>query len=156
MSMTKLADSYWQVFNEIKDKSPNGGVQAKDVVEHSRPEEAPLHSQFEWDDAKAGEEWRIQQARVLMSQFTIENNSDVRAVSHVIYELETGETDRAYFTYETIQARPELKKAFLKQFAKHVESMKRKYAEALSVYKLINEVELEKLNKDLKTGETYT
>jgi len=149
--MIKLADRYWKVFNEIKEKSPNGGVQAKDLVDHSRPKKAPLHDQFEWDDAKAGEEWRIQQARVMMSVYTIENNPNVRAVQHVIYELETGKSDRAYFTYETIQKRPELKEAFLKQFKKHVENMKKKYKDALKVYHVVNDSELERLDKDLET-----
>lgn len=153
--MSKLADSYWQVFNEIKESSPNGGVQAKDLVDHSRDKNAPLHNQFEWDDVKAGEEWRIQQARVMMSQFTIENNPNVRAVSHVIYELETGDKDRAYFTYETIQSRPELKQAFLKQFKKHVEGLKVRYADALKAYAIINDTELEKLNKDLELKESF-
>jgi len=153
--MIKLADKYWQVFNEIEAKSSNGGVQAKDFVDASRPEDAPLHDQFEWNDSKAGEEWRIQQARVMMSSYTIENNPNVRAVSHVIYELETGESERAYFTYATIQSRPELKKAFLKQLKKSVESMKRKYADALSVYHIINEIELEKLGKELEADGRY-
>lgn len=32
------------------------------VVDESRPEDAPLHSRFEWDDGVAGEAYRRQQA----------------------------------------------------------------------------------------------
>ncbi len=41
----------------------NGGVTPAAVVDASRPEEAPLHPVFEWDDATAGELYRVDQAR---------------------------------------------------------------------------------------------
>jgi len=43
-----------------------GKWQAADVVEESRPEAAPLHPCFEWDDPKAAKLWREQQARNLI------------------------------------------------------------------------------------------
>ena len=48
----------------ISDKS--GGLAASAVVQESRPEAAPLHPAFEWDDAVAGERWRTHQARNLI------------------------------------------------------------------------------------------
>lgn len=48
-------------------KKANGGVLTpRAVVEASRNKKAVLHGEFEWDDAVAGESWRIQQARYLI------------------------------------------------------------------------------------------
>lgn len=46
--------------------SDSQGFSAKRVVDDARPEDSPLHSQFDWDDAVAGECWREQQARGLI------------------------------------------------------------------------------------------
>jgi len=43
-----------------------GRVYARDVVEDARPEQSPLHPCFEWDDAKAAESWRTDQAGQLL------------------------------------------------------------------------------------------
>lgn len=46
----------------------NGGtLKPVDVVEAARPEESPLHSQFEWNDDEAAEQWRLHQARNLIN-----------------------------------------------------------------------------------------
>lgn len=44
-----------------------GKLDAADVVDESRPMEAVLHPCFEWDDPKAAELWRQQQARGLIN-----------------------------------------------------------------------------------------
>lgn len=36
------------------------------IVEASKPARAPLHPCFEWDNSKAGKEWRLHQARNLI------------------------------------------------------------------------------------------
>lgn len=47
--------------------SENGGILKPDVVvAEARPKDSPLHSRFEWDDAKASHEYRIWQARQLI------------------------------------------------------------------------------------------
>lgn len=43
-----------------------GKLRSKTVVDEARPEQAPLHPAFEWDDAAAAEAHRCQQARELI------------------------------------------------------------------------------------------
>lgn len=51
----------------------NGGVlEPEAVVEASRPATAPLHPYFEWDDAKAAEKYRKDQAGHLIRCITVE------------------------------------------------------------------------------------
>lgn len=41
----------------------DGQVKPSALVEAARPSDSPAHDAFEWDDSKAGNEYRLQQAR---------------------------------------------------------------------------------------------
>lgn len=41
------------------------------LVDVSRPEDAPLHKVFEWNDNRAAELWRCQQARTLINHIEV-------------------------------------------------------------------------------------
>jgi len=47
-------------------KTYGGSIAAQNVVDEARPDEAPLHPVFEWDDSKAAEGYRRGQARNLI------------------------------------------------------------------------------------------
>lgn len=44
----------------------NGALTPESVVDASRPEDAPLHPEFEWDDSVAAEGYRKYQARTMI------------------------------------------------------------------------------------------
>lgn len=48
------------------------GLRPSEVVEAARPKDSPLHSEFEWNDKKAGHEHRLWQARQLIRVTVIE------------------------------------------------------------------------------------
>lgn len=48
-----------------------GRVHPGDLVEDARPEDAPLHPCFEWDDSVAAEKWRLDQARAVLRALVI-------------------------------------------------------------------------------------
>lgn len=48
-----------------------GGLTAKRLLDASRPEDAPLHDEFEWNDGEAAEKHREQQARHIINSLTI-------------------------------------------------------------------------------------
>ena len=45
----------------------DGVLNPHDVVEYARPDNSLLHTHFEWDDEKASEQYRLWQARQLIS-----------------------------------------------------------------------------------------
>ena len=53
-----------------------GKLTAPLVVESARPEDAPLHPVFEWDDEVAGELWREHEARNLIKIVRVEKFED--------------------------------------------------------------------------------
>ena len=56
-----------------------GRLLPRSVVDESAPEDAPLHPLFEWNDAKAADEYRLDQARHVIRAVTVkyrENEDD--------------------------------------------------------------------------------
>lgn len=58
-----------------------------DIVEDARPEDAPTHDAFTWDDSVAGPKWRLKEARELVNGLEIVN-------------IETGESAPAFISLE--------------------------------------------------------
>lgn len=75
------ADEVGQALTQIYEKT--GALTTRTVVNEARPDNAPLHPAFEWDDSKAGELYRENQAR-----------SMIRNVEIVRPDPESGETTR--------------------------------------------------------------
>lgn len=44
----------------------SGELHEEEILQEARPDAAPLHRAFEWDDGKAGELYRLNQARTLV------------------------------------------------------------------------------------------
>jgi hypothetical protein len=59
-----------RALEEIKAEN-NGDLRPRDVVEKSRPKDAPLHECFEWDGKKAAEKWRQHQARSIINSICV-------------------------------------------------------------------------------------
>jgi hypothetical protein len=88
-----------------------------EFVDRSRPPAAPTHKFFEWDDARAGELYRRNQARNLVRRVAVEIVVDeqttrrqrvIEVLSMPVKDEETGEevTTRRYYTQDQIKADP--------------------------------------------------
>ena len=55
-------------------KKKNGEVTARAFVDAARSENSPLHKLLEWDDKKAAEKYRLQQATVIICHLAIESD----------------------------------------------------------------------------------
>lgn len=76
-----------QVMNALAEE---GRLNAETLVEVSRPEDAPLHNDFEWDDTIAAEKWRCHQGRNIINAIVILNEDEPEK-----------EPVRAYFKVES-------------------------------------------------------
>ncbi len=125
------------------------------VVEESRPEDAPLHNAFEWDDAVAAEQYRESQARYIIRTITVEipNREDafVRAFVSVspqpvpTKEPKEGQvTEKATPIYvRTLDALadPALREQILKRAWEELESWQRRYSELKELAKLFQVIQ---------------
>lgn len=79
------ADVAGQVMSDlVKD----GNLNAKALVDVSRPVNAPLHNEFEWRDHVAAEKWREQQARVLIDAVVIVSEEPNIEPVRAFYQVE--------------------------------------------------------------------
>lgn len=65
----------------------HGKIEPAVVVEESKPKDAPMHGMFEWDDSKAAQKYREQQARVITANIVtvVDKQKDeyTRAYVHI-------------------------------------------------------------------------
>lgn len=59
-----------QVVGEIVEKLPQRT--ADELLKAASSSRSPLHSQFEWDDTRAAQQYRLVQARVMISSLRVE------------------------------------------------------------------------------------
>jgi hypothetical protein len=74
------------------------GLTAQNLVNVSRPEDAPLHGCFEWDDSKAAESYREYQARKIIASIEIVSSD---AVGGGMVEIEPVLPTRAFHALRT-------------------------------------------------------
>lgn len=119
----------------------DGNLTAANLVEASRPKTAPLHSEFEWNNTKAAEEWRKHQARNIIHSLVVVTDDGEQEISRAYFNIERKEP-----TYESITAivqNEDKYAALLKQALRELESFRRKYAqieELATVFAAIKEV----------------
>ena len=105
-----------------------GTLTAGNLVEASRPKDAPLHKEFEWNNTKAAEEWRKHQARNIIHSLVLVTDPGTDSESvRAIFKIETRSNN-----YESIVAIVQqedkydaLKKAALRE----LEAFRMKYAQ---------------------------
>lgn len=102
-----------------------GRLDAPDIVNESRPEGAPLHPCFEWNDAVAAEKYRETQAQNIVRSVVVvhENQSnepvEVRAFVNV---------QETYRPIEVVVNSEEQMKELLKSAFSELKSFEKKYA----------------------------
>ena len=100
-----------------------GELNAQNLVNVSRPEDAPLHDEFEWDDDVAAELYRKTQAGSIIRHLAV--NTETKAPVRAFFNLEIRSNQ-----FESIQAiiREEDKYSkLLKQALNELEAFQRKY-----------------------------
>lgn len=103
---------------------------AQDLVEVSRPETAPLHCEFEWDDSKAAEKYRESQARNIIRHITVElkdgqssSQEPVRAFYNVVEASPEYESIRVIISDESKYS------ALLRTALKELRAFSKKYSQ---------------------------
>lgn len=107
----------------------NGGrITPPDVVEESRPEEAPLHPCFEWDDWRAAELYREEQARsVIRSVYVVPDDQPEAApqLRHVHVVLDD---EPCYVTTSRAMSDADLREQVMAQAVRDLEGWRKRYA----------------------------
>lgn len=102
----------------------HGEARPDQLVEEARDREHPLHGDFEWNDSKAGHEYRLLQASALIRSVTIirDDRPDVHLRAFVNIDREGG-----YRSIDTVLSRPSDRARLLEQALGELQAFARKY-----------------------------
>lgn len=101
----------------------SGGLTAKRLLDASRPVDAPLHGEFEWNDTEAAEKYRESQARHIISCLTVV--AEEQPVTRAFLNIRA-----AGSSYESVQAivqQEDKYAALLAQCKKDLQAFLQKY-----------------------------
>ena len=102
------------------------------VVDDARPEDAPLHSHFEWDDSVAGEQYRLVQARQLIRsvKVTVQPQPEAEPVQvRAFHNVADEDKPRRYVPLRVLVDDPESAQRVLARAWDEWLQLKRKYAD---------------------------
>lgn len=128
------------VGHECERLEREGRLTAKELVNESRPIDAPLHDEFEWNDGVAGELWREQQARKLINSVVVV--ADAKKPQRCFFNISV--TEPKYFAIETILNEQDKRSALLQTAKRELNAFKAKYEqleELCGVFQAIDELE---------------
>lgn len=113
---------------------------ARDLLDESRPEDAPLHKSFEWDDDVAAEKYREQQARHIINCLIVthEDAEPTRAFFNIKVE------EPNYEHIDTIMVSADKREDLFNIALRELIAFKRKYkslSQLASVIKAIDELD---------------
>lgn len=130
-----------QAAGEMCEKlAAEGRLTARDLVEENRPESAPLHNEFEWNNDVAAESWREHQARHIIGCLVIkaEKKEPVRAFFNI------QRSEPTYSHIESILQSKDETESLLRTALAELTAFERKYAmlkELAAVFEAIDEVQ---------------
>lgn len=116
------------------------GLSAQTLLDANRQEDAPLHSEFEWDDEKAAEGYRLSQARHIINCLCIKaeeapNKEPIRA----FFKVERNESN--YNNLETILQSEDSYAALLQAALSELKAFEKKYKQLKELASIFEELE---------------
>ena len=153
-----------EVIDELLKVKEEKGLTAEEVVKQAKKKKSKLHSFFEWDNDKASDKWRLQQARVLINEVKIIiedkeyyafENVSVKVESDQIHEgTNVNEINkREYFTNKEIISNEELREQIVQRAYNYLLYWKKQfsfYREFEPVFKSMKKVEKSINKKTIK------
>ena len=102
-----------------------GNLSAKSLLDASRPEDAPLHSEFEWSDSIAAEKFREGQARCIINHLVV--RLDEKPDEPVRGFFQITQEEARYTNVEAILTRRDLRSELLRQALNELAAFRRKF-----------------------------
>lgn len=133
--------------------SRNGGaLTPKAVVEESRPKTAPLHACFEWNDGRAAEKYREDQARSIIRSVRIvqEGANDEEAEAIAYFHVTSPKHGACYQPASVVMSDEELRQQALQDALTLLQGVRKRFAqlkELKPVFAAIDRIALAKAGK---------
>jgi len=127
-----MKQNLWDIYKALEEiRKANGGIlRPKDVVDAARDPNHILHPYFEWDDTKAAELYRLEQARSLIRrveiEVKIEDRKPVKVRAYVSLQDDRQKGDSYRATVEVL-SQEELREKLLEEARREMEAFIKKY-----------------------------
>lgn len=121
---TQFTDKDAQLIGTFIEKTFPNGVKPKELVDAARPRSSPIHKYFTWDDSIAAENYRLQEARKLVSCLIVEIDDRPMRAFHNVRIEKLGKT---YVNFRTASANEDLWDQVIAQALNEVRIWKQKY-----------------------------
>ena len=110
----------------------DGMVTKETLLDESRPEEAPLHPAFEWDDTKAAEKYRLTQAKSIINDIVVEvirtGEDETKKVPAFVNVVKGLQNNAQYLSIDVAMSDEDHRKAVLENAKSELNAFKRKYS----------------------------
>lgn len=124
-----------QVVGEVcADLESDGNLTPRALVDVSRPEDAPLHGQFEWNDTKAAEKYRETQAQYIIRHIeVVPESTKTPTRAFVSIEVapeksEHGKSEHFYHSITEVMSDVDMRQQLLSQAFVDFAVYRRKYS----------------------------
>ncbi len=121
----KDAQVIGETIEKLKEKK--GYVKTEDIVESARIKKSPLHKYFEWDNSKAAQKYRLQQARGMISsvvEVIVVSEEKVEQRSFFSVTAKTnGNSEKVYVTLKDAVETTDYRKQLLNQAITTLENL---------------------------------
>lgn len=128
----------------------NGVLTPSTVLAAAESETSPLHRYFEWDQDKAAVQYRLQQARGLISSVQVTIDEVEMNGYENISVMVDDKPVRAYVAIEKILTDEDMYKQVRQQMVQDLEVFQTRYKNIEEAHKIINETEVTKLKEKIK------
>ena len=115
-----------QAAHELERIRESIGLTPKNVVNESRPTDAPLHPCFEWDDTKAAERYREGQARTIIRAVILVEGENS---GPIFYHIQAPEQPARYEHINVILKQPDMYDDALRRLKAELDAAAKSVAE---------------------------
>ena len=117
---TASAQAFGELLNAI-----GGKVDAEQLVSLAEPKESSIHDAFEWDNKKAGHQYRLVQARYYMRSLHVTTSEEERPEPALIH-VKTQE-ESAFVTTEQVKDNEEYIQSALSECLRQLMGLRKRY-----------------------------
>lgn len=132
---------------EVLQAATGGEVRPSQVVEDARGGNSPLHPMFEWDDAQAAEQHRLDQARhllrgvVIVYRKTEDENEPPKTVNAFVRFARPNENEGSYISISAAMSDDAKRAELLRRAWSEMQSWRRRYSDLTEFAGLFNAIE---------------
>lgn len=125
-------------------RSTHNGLTPEAVVDESRPEDAPLHPVFQWDDKEAANKYRLIQAQQLIRSITIvvKSSDEQEPVALRVYH----HVQNDYKPLQVIVSSVDMMEELMKDALKDLDAFEHKYNMLKDLAPVFNAIKAVKAN----------